>query len=166
MAYLTLVAAVAEDQIATIRENERTVLKPTMVEGVSHLLAYGSSMQSEFGDLLTRTLDGGERLNETFWHPLRPPMYHGAVDVAILANDLVRQWELHRERDDVDDQWLHFEIKRLIRVMTHALDQASAVVMALELPSDLERAQRIRIPWKPYSPGHGAVRRRWWLPWN
>ncbi len=164
MAYLTLVAAVPHEQIDVIRVDEKTVLAPTMVKGVSHLLGYGVALQP-LGELLARAIDGGERLNESFWHPLRPPMMHTPADVSSLASALTLEWQTVRSATTVDDDWLDGEMARLLAVMVHARDNREAVVTALDLPSDDERARRIRIPWLPYSKLHGAKRRRSWLPW-
>jgi hypothetical protein len=165
MAYLTFVAAVPHQQIDAIRADETTVLTPTMVNGVSHLLSYWIEIQP-LGELLARTIDGGEPLNESFWHPLRPPMMHEPDDVASLAKDLTITWQSVRAANASDDEWLDSEMNRLLAVMSHACDNMDAIVTALDLPGDDERAQRVRIPWLPYSEMHGAKRRRWWSPWR
>lgn len=165
MAYLTLVAAVPEDGVAAIRADERTVLEPTMVKGVSHLLAYWIQAQP-LGELLARVIDGGEVLSDTFWHPLRPPLLHHATEIASLTDELVSAWTTMHDVPKHVDEWLGFEMTRLLAVMKHARDSGAALITALELPADSERAQRVRIPWEPYSPEHGVSRRRWWLPWT
>ena len=165
MAYLTLVAAVPNQQIDAIRVDERTVVTPSMIKGVSHLLGYWIQLQP-LGQLLSRAIDGGELVNETFWHPLRPPIIHRPADVASLTDELTREWQSMRGAGDFTDEWLDSEMNRLLAVMTHARDNAESVVTALDLPSDQERAKRIRIPWLPYSDLHGANRHRWWMPWR
>ncbi len=165
MAYLTLIAAVPLDEIDLIRDDEQTILSPTMMKGVSHLLGYWIELQP-LGSLLALAIDGGELLHEKFWHPLRPPMVHSPADVKFFTDELVREWETVRENPDFHDDWLEAEMTRLIAVLTHACDNESAVVTALDLPGDRERAERIRIPWQPYSQKHGSAYRRWWLPWS
>lgn len=165
MAYMTLVAAVPQQQIDAIRDDERIMLTPTLVTGVSHLLGYWIQLQP-LGGLLARTINGGELLNATFWHPLRPPMFHRPDQVASIACELEQEWATIRRNPGFHDEWLELEMERLITVLTHARYNASAVVTALGPTADQKRAERIRIPWQAYSPTQGDLRRPWWMLWR
>ncbi len=92
-------------------------------------------------------------------------MYHEPADVESLANELTLEWEAVRSANEIDDDWLESEMDRLLAVMGNACDNANAIVTALDLPGDDDRAQRVRIPWLPHSEIHVAKPRRWWFPW-
>lgn len=146
MAYLTLIASVAEEQIDALRLDSTVVLFPTMIKGVSHLLSYWIKEQP-LGYLLGTAIDGGEQLSPDLWHPLRPPMVHRPTFVARLADDLSAAWTSVQQSSTFEDEWLAFEMQRLLTVMDHAAQTNECLVTALDAPGDLDRAQYVRIPW-------------------
>jgi hypothetical protein len=100
--------------------------------------------------LLNEAVDGGELLHEVLWHPLRPPMFHRPIQVRSLAERVEAAWESAKADMPQDDAgWLVAEIGRLLRLYRHAAAAGESVVTALDLPGDEQRAQHVRIPWKP-----------------
>ena len=73
MAYFNLLASVPEKDVERLRADPAFLLRPTLVSGASHLLAYWIQIQP-LGGLLARALDGGEVIRPELWHPLRPPL--------------------------------------------------------------------------------------------
>jgi hypothetical protein len=59
VAYLNLLAAVPESEVERLRVDPASVVTPSMLLGVSHLLAYWVRAQP-LGGLLGRALDGGQ----------------------------------------------------------------------------------------------------------
>lgn len=164
MAYLTFVAAVTEDQIEAIRNDAAFVLTPTLIKSVSHLLSYWIQVQP-LGQILNSVIDGGECLNNDFWHPLRPPLVQLPTIVDQLTRDLSKAWSDVSDAPPVQDEWLTSEMNRLLAVMTHSANSGACIVTALDLPGDHDRAKRVRIPWMPPTADHGAPRRSWWKLW-
>ncbi|MCA9238083.1 MAG: hypothetical protein KDA44_21565 [Planctomycetales bacterium] len=158
MAYLTLVAAVPEDQIEAIRSNAAFVLTPTLIKGVSHLLSYWIQVQP-LGKILNSVVDGGDCLNKDFWHPLRPPMVHLPTAVAQLTGSLKTAWSDVSDYSANQDEWLTSEMNRLLAVMEHAVNTGACIVTALDLPGDHDRAKLVRIPWMATTAEHGVPRR-------
>jgi hypothetical protein len=165
LAYLTLVAAVPEIEVAAIRDDATYVLTPTLVKGVSHLLSYWIQVQP-LGQIMNSVIDGGDCLNKDFWHPLRPPMVHFPPAVSHLAESLNEAWAAMNNSASDQDDWLTSEVNRLLIVMHHAVDTGACIVTSLDFPADQERAQRVRIPWMPAAPEHGVPRRKWWKLWQ
>lgn len=143
MAYSNLLAAVPEADIARLRADPAVLLRPSMVSGVSHLLAYWVEDQP-LGGLLGRALDGGEVIRPELWHPLRPPLVHGPAAVCEMAE---RVGAAAAGLALADDDWLAAEIGRLLRVFRHAAGAGECVVSALDPPADAARANRVRWLW-------------------
>jgi hypothetical protein len=141
-------SSVAEAQVEAFRQNLSTVLQPSLIAGLSHLLSYWVHMQP-LGQLLNEAVDGGELLHSELWHPLRAPMVHMPSTVHSLANRIEAAWEAVKEMPQDDGEWLAGEVNRLLRLFRHAAILDECVVNALDLPADEDRARRTRIPWKP-----------------
>jgi hypothetical protein len=148
MAYLNLLASVAEAQVQAVRQESSQLVCPSMVSGASHLLAYWVKVQP-LGQLLHEALDGGELLHSRFWHPLRPPMLQHPAAVQTLTNRITDAWEEAQQGDlPGDREWLAFEIGRLLRLFRHAAGAGECVVSALERSGHPDRADRMQIPWR------------------
>ncbi len=150
MAYLNLLAAVTEADLARLRADASVLLQPSLVSGASHLLATWIEDQP-LGGLLWRALDGGQVIRPELWHPLRPPLVHGPAAVRELAEQV---GALVDGLAIVDDDWLAAEVGRLLRMFRHAAGAGECVVSALEPPADAARADRVRWLWAvpPLSP--------------
>jgi len=78
---------------------------------------------------------------------LRAPRVHSPREVVRLlqaivdADRAVQAGAANRERN-----WFGLEIDLLKAVLRHAADHGEAIVSALDLPNDTERAAKIRIP--------------------
>jgi len=164
LAYLTLIAAVPDEQVAAIRTDATYVLTPTSIKGVSHLLSYWIQVQP-LGQILNSVIDGGSCLHKEFWHPLRPPMVHLPNELAHLTESLKTAWSDISANSTEQDEWLTSEMIRLLAVMDHGVETGACIVTALDLPGDHERAKRVRIPWMPSTEEHGPPRRSWWKLW-
>lgn len=165
MAYFNLLASVPEQDVERLRRDASALVRPSLVLGASHLLAYWVQEQP-LGGLLNRALDGGELIHDTLWHPLRPPLVHYPAAVVELAQQIDTVWtERRRALSLPDDQWLMVEIGRLIRLFNHAARVGECVISALEAPTDRKRARRVRLLWMPQwertprSSAHGKLGR-------
>jgi hypothetical protein len=150
LAYLTLMASVAESQVDAFRQDPALDLHSRMVAWASHLLSYCVTLQP-LGQLLNDAVDGGGLLHADLWHPLRAPMFHRPMKVRTLAAQIDVAWASARAEIPQDDGgWLVGEVGRLSRLFHHAATAGDCVVTALNPPSDEERARRVRIPflWK------------------
>lgn len=161
MAYSTSVAVVPPNQIERIREDPNAILTPNKINPVSHLLAYWIETQP-LGSLLSKAIDGGQPLHADFWHPLRPPMFHGETEVASLALDLTEAWE-EIEEDIPSDDWLRHEINHLLEAMRYAVDTNACLVTALGFPGGRDQRSRVRIPWLP--PVKPVITQSIWQKW-
>jgi len=164
VAYLTFVAAVPEVQIAAIRSDATYVLSPTLIKGVSHVVSYWIQVQP-LGQILQTVIDGGDCLNNDFWHPLRAPMLHLSITVPQLTESLKKAWTDVNDNGTEQDEWLASEMDRLLTVMNHGVETGACIVTALDLPGDYDRARRVRIPWMAPQADHGVPRRRRWKLW-
>jgi hypothetical protein len=144
VAYFNMLAAVPEADIARLRADPGELLRPSMVSGASHLLAYWVQAQP-LGGLLARALDGGEVIRPELWHPLRTPLVHGPAAVRDLAEQLGTAVDAGVV---TEDDWLAAEVGRLLRLFRHAAGADECVVSALDGPADAERVQRVQSLWQ------------------
>jgi hypothetical protein len=151
VAYFNLLASVSERDVERLRLDPSFLVRPSMVSGASHLLAYWVQAQP-LGGLLGRALDGGELVHPELWHPLRPPLYHPSAVVAELAKSISEAWETTVQRHPLPDgDWLAVELARLLRVFNHGAEANECIISVLDKPADRERASRVRLPWPPQS---------------
>jgi hypothetical protein len=147
MAYLNLLASVSESDIEVLRRDERSLIRPSLVVGVSHLLGSWIDMQP-LGGLLRQALDGGELVNAELWHPYRVPCFHRPSAVQSLNQDINAAWQQVLASMDIPaEDWLGYEMRRLLRLFGHATASQECVLSVLEPPIDWERAHLVRIPW-------------------
>jgi hypothetical protein len=147
VAYYNLLASVPETDVQQLRRDPSALVRPSLVLGASHLLAYWVKIQP-LGGLLHRALDGGEALHGELWHPLRPPLVHEPAAVQELARQIDVCWEEAQRGEPLPDaDWLSVEVRRLLRLFRHAAGAGECVVSALDAPADRERASRVRLPW-------------------
>jgi hypothetical protein len=155
MAYLNFLVAASEQQVQALRKDSTVLLRPSLVVAVSHLIAYWVEIQP-LGELLSQALDGGERVNDQLWHPLREPAFHAPGQVRVLHRGLTKAWGEaggpQTERDDWD--WYRHEIGQVLRAFGHASERGECIVSVLAPPADAERAGRVRMPFA--SPGEEA----------
>jgi hypothetical protein len=155
MAYLNFLVAASPQQVQALRKDSAVLLRPSLVVAVSHLVGYWVEIQP-LGELLGQTLDGGEKLNDQLWHPLREPVFHTPEQVQALHSRLTEAWDKARgpqtKRDDWD--WYRHEIGQVLRAFHHASERGECIVSVLQPPADAERAGRVRMPFA--SPGEGA----------
>jgi hypothetical protein len=148
MAYSTLLATVADDQVAEFREGTRPRLEVDLSIRCSHLLP--SLVHSkQMGGILRKAIDGGEILRPDLWHPLRTPLWHPSMSMAALELELRDSWngllqESGRPLDPTD--WYGIETSKVLKVFARALQFGNGVVSFLERPADHERASRVAIP--------------------
>jgi hypothetical protein len=146
MAYGNYIATVPIDQIAGLRRDSNTLLRPTRLAMVSHLMAYSIRVQP-IGQVLAEALDGGERLADNLEHPLRPPVVHLPADVARLLSALREGLHAASMAGPTKEiGWFRVDIDKLVELFQHAADQGEAVVSVLEPPMDEARAAKVRIP--------------------
>jgi hypothetical protein len=144
VAYFNLIASVPEADVERLCGDPAFLLRPSLVAGASHLLAYWVEAQP-LGGLLARALDGGEVIHPELWHPLRPPLTHRPAAVRELAGGIAAAVEAGAA---ADDDWLTAEVSRLLRVFRHAAGAGECVVSALDHPADAARAERVRSLWQ------------------
>lgn len=162
MAYMTLLASVSSDDIASIRTDVTAVLQPIHRSHVSHYFVSGPR-PNRAADVVAEALDGGFILNNAFWHPLRPPMYRDVYATQMLYQTLTAD-RYAMEFDELrSDDWFRSELDRLFAIVSHASDDELCLVSAIERPADRERADRVRIPWERHSKRHGKqITRSFW----
>jgi hypothetical protein len=147
LAYFNLLASVPVSEVERLRRDGLALLRPSLVLGASHLLAYWVQVQP-LGGLLWRALDGGEPMHAELWHPLRPPLVHHPAAVQELAREIDAAWaEALRSAPLPDNDWLAVEVGRLLRLFRHAAEAGECVISALDTPADRERARRVRHLW-------------------
>ncbi len=158
MAYLNLLASVPEVDLERFRgnresaggtensepagrtENREEWLRPSLVVGVSHLVASWISIQP-----LGQALDGGNRVHPELWHPLRVPLFHTPNEVRQLATEVDAAIDPSEIAGDI---WLTHELGQVRRLFRHAAGRGECVVSVLQPPVDPERASRVRMLWK------------------
>lgn len=161
MAYLTLLASVAEADVDAFRQNPTIELHPSLVSGASHLLSYWVKAQP-LGQLLNEAIDGGEVLHDSLWHPLRSPLFHRPPKVRSLAGQINAAWDLAKAEIPKDDGgWLAGKMSRLLRVYLYAATAGEGIVTALDIPGDEERSKQVRIPWGMAPPLTEPGKHRW-----
>lgn len=147
MAYLNFLISVSEQQLQGLRKDSTTLLHPSLVIATSHLIGYWVEIQP-LGGLLGQALDGGEKVNDELWHPLREPVFHTPSEVQVLYKKLTEAWQKARgpETDSDDFNWYRREINLVLRIFHHASEKEECIVSVLQPPADAERAQRVRLP--------------------
>jgi hypothetical protein len=146
MAYLTLIASIAESEIARFREGSVEAMAASKIEYVSHYLAYGVA-EEPLRQLLGQAIDGGEPLREDLWHPFRSPLVQTLETVKTRWLQLSEAWSTVLRRIEVaEDDWYKIEITKVLDIFEHASRNTECIVSALEPPADFDRAKRVRIP--------------------
>jgi hypothetical protein len=146
VAYLTYLASAPPAEVTALRVDHTTLLTPSLVVAVSHLIASWVQVQP-LGELLGQAIDGGTELNSALWHPLRPPCYHEPEAVRALHAQLTEAWQRTLAAQSIpEDDWYRVEIEKVLRIFGHAAERGDCVVSALQAPFDAERAARVRIP--------------------
>jgi hypothetical protein len=164
VAYLTYLAVVPAAEITRLREDSRYVLRPLLVQGVSHLLSYWVQVQP-LGQILNTIIDGGDTLQPELWHPLRSPRVHDADQVLQLTESLESALREISLEALPDGDWLSMEVARLLVALQGAVEAGACLVTALEPPADVERACRVRIPWTSSAVKTPLPQRKWWRFW-
>jgi hypothetical protein len=146
MAYGNFIAAVSFAEVELLGQDSMKLLHPTKIELVSHLIASWVQVQP-LGRLLREALDGGEKLADGLWHPLRFPTVHPPAEVVrLLAAIREADRAATAGHSTKEGGWFGIEIDRLCALFSHAADHGEAVVSVLGLPADAERSAKIRIP--------------------
>ena len=146
MAYGNYLASVLEEQINALRTDPSGTLAPSVVQRVSHVIAYWVGVQP-LGRLLGEAIDGGLVLSHALRHPLRSPVYYPPDRVVALHQDLCRAWQLATSEHPLPEtDWYRIEIEKVLKVFRDAAERGPCVVSVLEPPMDQERASRVRIP--------------------
>lgn len=143
MAYSCILAAVAPHQVERYKSGQLNSIHPSKTIQCSHLLAYWVQLQP-LGNLLGEIIDGGERLRDDFWHPLRVPAAHSPAAVQKLYSMLVEAWASIPGKDASD--WYVIEISKVIGLLEHANSLQLCVVIVLQPPLDSERAKLVENP--------------------
>jgi hypothetical protein len=148
MAYSTLLASIADDQVTEFRRGTRLQLEVDLSIRCSHLLP-SLVYSTKLGGVLRNAVDGGEILRPDLWHPFRVPMWHSSVSVIALEPQLHDTWnellkEYERPLDPTD--WYEVEISKVLMIFQQASKFHNGVVSFLERPADHERASRVAIP--------------------
>jgi hypothetical protein len=155
MAYLNLLASVPERQVVRLQRDPAALLRPSLEATASHVVAYWVRVQP-LGELLGEALDGGEKLGEAFWHPLRDPVFHRPPKVRQLSRQIADAWG--RAKAAPQEEWgpysrdYPYDIREVLRAFTHAADRAECIVSALPPPADAERARRVLMPFAQGEP--------------
>ena len=146
MAYLTFIASLPESEIAGFREGWVESMHVSMIERISHYIAYSVNLQP-LGKLLGRALDEGQLLREDLWHPLRAPVVKTENEVKGLWADLNEAWTIVSNDPSIsEDDWYKIEITKLLAVYDHARQNSEWIVSMLEPPKDSKRARKVKIP--------------------
>jgi hypothetical protein len=149
LAYLNYLASVPTGEVAALHADAAILLQPSLLLGVSHVIAYWVKPQP-LGQLLGQAIDGGAVLNRELWHPLRVPVYHEPEAVRSLLARLEEAWQgALASRPVREDDWYRIEIEKVLRLFRHAAEHNECVVSVLEPPTDRKRADRVRIPFAP-----------------
>jgi hypothetical protein len=147
VAYLNYLASVSFPDVATLQADPTFLLRTSKAVGVSHLIGYWVQVQP-LGSLLGDAIDGGVSLNDSFWHPLRPPSYHSPEKVQSLHTRLSESWQhtLESMPELPQDDWYRLEIEKVLRLFRHAAEHGECVVRVLEPLADPERGDRVHLP--------------------
>jgi hypothetical protein len=147
VAYSTLLASVADDQVIDFREGRRLMLEADLSIRCSHVLT-SWVRPDDLRDLLRQAMDGGQRLRADLWHPFRVPVWHSSTSAAEIEPKLRKVWNEHLEKPGPLDptDWYGIEIAKVLKVFGHATASHSGVVSFLEQPADDARARRVSIP--------------------
>ena len=145
--YSCILAAVEQRQVEEYKSDRCTSFAPSKTVSCSHLIAYSVSVQP-LGQLLGEALDGGERLRDDLWHPLRFPIIHQSAAVRQLQPKLADAWEqIVREKGMPEPgDWYWNEIAKVLDLFNHAKAHEMCVLRFLQPPFDQERAKRVIIP--------------------
>ena len=147
MAYSTLLASVADDQVIAFQEGSQSILEADLSIRCSHALT-SWVRPNDLRDLLRRAIDGGQSLRADLWHPLRAPAWHPSRSAIEVESKLRKVWNEQLEKLGPlnPSDWYGVEIAKVLKVFGHAAASHNGVVSFLEPPSDDARAKRVSIP--------------------
>jgi hypothetical protein len=146
MAYGLYIAAVDPRELEDLRAGVTSALRTRAVIGMTHLVVYWTKEQL-LGETLRRIVDEGSPLGEEFWHPFRPPIVHAQDQVATLDLSLRSAWQALPGETQAAHMFKN-EIGEILRLLSAAARDGSALVSVLEPPADEERASRVRCPFQ------------------
>lgn len=146
VAYSTLLASVADEQVIAFREGRRSTLEADLSIRCSHILTswvYADDLRNS----LRLAIDGGEMLRADLWHPLRVPVWHPPVSASEIGSKLRKVWneQLATVGQFDPSDWYVVEISKVLKVFEHAAGSHNGVVSFLEKPMDEARANRVLI---------------------
>ena|SRR5439155_23409511 len=122
MAYAVLLASVSDDQVIAYRERSRPLLEASLSIRCSHALT--SWVQpTRLRDLLRQAIDGGQSLRPDLWRPLRSPVWHSSIAVAVIEPQLRQAWtDLLAEHGPSDpNDWYVIEISKVAPAQANSL---------------------------------------------
>jgi hypothetical protein len=147
VAYSTLLASVADDQVISFQEGGRSMLEADLSIRCSHLLT-SWVRPNDLRHLLRQAIDGGQSLRADLWHPFRAPAWHPSKAAIEIESRLRTVWNERLEKFGPLDprDWYGVEIAKVLKVFGHAAASQNSVVSFLEPPSDGARAEKVSIP--------------------
>jgi hypothetical protein len=147
VAYFTLLASVADEQVVAFREETKSALVADLSRRCSHALTSWVH-NDDLRNLLRLSIDGGQVLRPDLWHPLRVPAWHPSVTTAEIEPRLRRVWsDISKTAGPLDpSDWYGIEIGKVLEVFAHAAAVHNGVVSFLEPPTDEARANQVLIP--------------------
>jgi hypothetical protein len=140
VAYGVFIGSVSLVDVDAYRRGSAEVMAASLLVKCSHLAAYWLR-EDPLGDVLGAAIDEGQRLS-TRSHPLRAPMFVEPAEVCRRASRLAAAWQ----RTSIADDWGVREARKVTDVYAHACARGEAIVVALEAPSDPERAGHVVVP--------------------
>lgn len=152
MAYACILAAVERQQVEDYQRGQRSRMQASKTVRCSHGIAYWVRAQP-FGKLLGEAIDGGERLRDDLWHPLKAPTVHSVEAVQSLHAHLADAWSdtIRNHGKPEEGDWYAAEISPAIDVFVWASSGQMCVVSVLEPPFDEQRAKRVDNPIEGFS---------------
>jgi hypothetical protein len=147
VAYSTLLASVADEQVTAFRERRLLALETDLSIRCSHSTPFWVGPE-DLSSSLRQAIDGGERLRDDLWHPLRVPVWHPPASASEIARKLRSLWNERQERlgPSNPSDWDVVEVGKVLKVFEHAATSRNGVVSFLEPPMDEDRAKRVAIP--------------------
>ncbi|MBL0019948.1 MAG: hypothetical protein IPP17_26855 [Bacteroidetes bacterium] len=140
MAYALILAAVSEteydifracfDSVESNLVGENTYLNARKVEVTTHYYLSAGTGFEELDQAMFELLDSGEIINESYWHPFRPPFYQSAQSVQPKIVDFKSAFDqvLLQVPEDKREYW-NMDFLPIIEILDFIRDNIGPILL-------------------------------------
>lgn len=158
MAYTFFIAAIKPDIYASFKTaidslnitTDKNSLPSLSVEKsivtTHYYLSFGTGYEV-LNLAMAELLEAGQKINDVFWHPYRPPLYQDHLIVKPKSQLFKIAYEdMLAKLDKKDAEFWHMDFEPIINLLDFAVENNLSLLTFLAKPNDKERADKVYYP--------------------